>query len=245
LTDIKIKPDAVGNARTKLINAWRTNDLEIGEFEVIGPAGVDFFYGDREGWVLGAVVSLGRSSNNFGTDWYPWEGPDESHDIHIHHIASLDDHEHTELVTLHSGIYDTTIEYCTDVSHNTRSGVHMPSAMTTIRWCELQNGQRDGVSVYVPPMKENGSYEQFKTLPETRFPGRNNSLYGNRLLDNAKYAISFSSPDWFDGGPDQQPVICGNEYNGETQGTPGSECSEDTPAGDGIGHTGGDSPWGD
>lgn len=243
LTDVRIKPRAIGNARGKLVNAWRTNNLEIGEFEVIGPAGVDYYSGDNDGYVLGAVVSLGRSSNNFGTSHYPWEGPDESHNIHVHHIASLDRHAHTELVKLHAGNYDVTIEYCTDTGGNTRSGVFLPGAQTTVRWCELENGQRDGVSVFVPPMKENDSYEQFKQIPDDRFPGKNNSIHGNRLLDNERRAIAFSSPDWFDGGPDQQKIVCGNEFNGQTDGTPGESCPDSVPEGDGVGYLGGDSPW--
>lgn len=243
LTDVWIKPRAVGNARTKLINAWRTNDLEIGGFEVIGPAGVDYVDGDADGSALGAVVSLGRSSNNFDTSHYPWDGPDESHGIHVHHIANLDGHEHTELVKLHAGNHDITIEYCTDRGGNSRSGVFLPGAQTTVRWCELTNGERAGVSVYVPPMKENGSFEQFDQLPPDRHPGTNNAIYGNHLLDNEGPAIAFSSPEWFNGGPNQQRDLCGNEIDRMSPGAPDQPCPSSLPTGEGIGHTGGDSPW--
>lgn len=243
LTDVKLTPTAVGNARGKLINAWRTNQLDIGGFEVIGPAGADHFVGGKDGYVLGAVVSLGRSSNNFGTDHYPWDGPDESHDIRVHHIANLAGHAHTELVKLHAGNHDVTVEYCSDRGGNSRSAVLVPGGDCTIRWCDLRNGGKAAIHVFVPRMKENGSYEAFSSIPAGRFPGRNNAIYGNRLVNHAGGVIGFSSPEWFDGGPSAQRALCGNEITGEAEGDPGKACPEDVPAGDGVGHTGGDSPW--
>jgi len=239
LTGVTIKPSAVGGARGKLISAYRTNDLEIGEFEVIGPAGIDWFVGDKRGYALGAIVSLGRSSNNFGTASYPWEGPDESHDIHVHHIANRDGYQHTELVKLHSGNHDVTVEYCTDTGGLTRSGIHMPGAQSTVRWSVLTESPRNGVSVYVPPMKERGSYEAFSTIPDERFPGRNNEIYGNKLLDNGEGAIGFSSPEWFENSQGDQLTICGNTTDDGIDRT----CPESVPQSDKIGYTGGDSPW--
>lgn len=239
LTDVKITPRAAGNAREKLISSWRTNDLEIGGFEVTGPAGVDHFLGDEDGYVLGAVVSLGRSSNNFGTSWYPWEGPDESHGIRVHHILQREGHPHTELVKFHAGNYDATVEYCTDTGGMTRSGVRLAAGQSTVRWCVLSNSPRNGVSVAVPAMRENGAYDAFSDIPESRFPGRNNAIYGNRLEGNADGAIGFSSPDWFETGPGHQEAICENDTGGDSQ-TP---CSGEVPDGAGTGHTGGDGPW--
>lgn len=243
LRDVKVTPRRVGNARGKLISAWRTNALEIGGFEVIGPAGTGFFMGEQSGHVLGAVISLGRSANNFGTDHYPWTGPDESHDIHVHHIAHLAGHAHTELVKLHGGNHDVTVEYCTDLGGNSRSSVLLPAGDCTIRWCDLRDAGKAGIHVFVPPMKENGAYEAFASIPEERYPGRNNAIYGNRLLNHAGGAIGFSSPEWFDGGPSAQRVLCGNEITGEAQGDPTRACPDDIPTGEGIGHTGGDGPW--
>lgn len=239
LTDVAIRPRKVGNARRKLVSSYRTNDLDIGGFEVVGLAGADYFVGGKDGYVLGAIVSLGRSSNNFGTSHYPWEGPDESHNIRVHHIAHRDDHQHTELVKTHAGNYDVTIEYCTDPGGMTRSGVHLPGAQSTVRWCVLTNSPRNGVSVSIPPMKENGAYEAFETIPEERFPGRNNAIYGNRLVGNEEGAVGFSSPEWFENGRSDQRVICGNVTDADTE----SSCPASIQDGDGIGHAGGDSPW--
>lgn len=240
LADVTIAPRAVGNARGKLVSSWRTNGLEIGGFEVVGPAGVEYFLGEADGYALGAVVSLGRSSNNFGTSWYPWEGPDESHDIRVHHVLQRAGHAHTELVKFHAGNYDATVEYCTDTGATTRSAVRLAAGQSTVRWCVLSNSPRNGVRVAVPAMRENDADDAFSELPEERFPGRNNAIYGNRLVGHDEGAIGFSSPEWFDTGPEYQETICGNETGSGTD----APCSEAVPDGDGTGHAGGESPWG-
>lgn len=236
LTDVKVMPRAAGNARGKLISSYRTNNLEIGGFEVIGPAGVEYYLGDADGYVLGAIVSLGRSSNNFGTSHYPWEGPDESHNIHVHHILQQNDHAHTELVKFHAGNYDATVEYCTDTGGMTRSAIRLAAGQSTVRWCILSNSPRNGVSVAVPAMKENDAYEAFSVIPESRFPARNNAIHGNKLAGNADGGIGYSAPEWFETGPGYQRVICGND-TGDGSEPP---CSNDVPSGDGTGYSGGE-----
>lgn len=245
LTDVEITPRAVGNARAKLIAAYRTNRLEIGGFEVIGPAGVDWVYGDRDGHGLGEIVSIGRSPNNFGKPWYPWESPDESHDIHVHHIANLQGHAHTELVQAHGGNYDMTIEYCTSLGGGSRFGVSMPGARSTVRWCRLNDRDGGGVLIRTPPYRETWSEwaDEFEQLPDERFPGVNNAVYGNEFLENGGPSLVIRSPGWFDNGPEQQRALCGNETNGSGDGRPDEPCPSSVPSGDGIGHTGGDSPW--
>jgi len=42
---------------------------------------------------------------------------------------------------------------------------------------------------------------------------------------------------------DAQRHVCGNDIEGSTNGDPEKECPAELPAGDGIGHTGGDSPY--
>lgn len=250
LTDVKIMPHAIGNTRRRHVNTYRVNNLEIGEFEVIGPAGVAYTLGELEGHRIGAIIATGRSSNNFGTDAYPWNGPDESHNIHIHHVANLEGYEHTELVKTHAGNYDVTVEYCSDLGRSGRknspgvgSVVTLVAGRSTVRWNTFTNADGNGVYVYIPAMKENESYEAFDHIPEDRFPSLNNAIYGNQLLDNGKRAIAFSSPDWIDNGLNAQEVICGNEYNGDTQADPDKPCNDDVPETETIGHLGGDSPW--
>lgn len=245
LSGVKILPRAAGNARAKLISTYRTNHLEIGNFEVIGPAGVDWIYGDKEGYVLGSFVSIGRSPNNFGTAWYPWEDPDQSHDIHIHHIANLDGYAHTELVEPHGGNYGMTIEYCTSLGGGSRFGIAMSGAQSTIRWCRIQDRDGGGIVIRTPPYRENWSEwaDTFERLPEDRFPGVNNSVYGNQLLNIAGRSFTIRSPDWFENGPGEQRFLCGNELDEEGDENLDKSCPDSVPEGDGIGHTGGDSPW--
>ena len=246
LTDVRIEPHAVGNARGKLVNAWRVNDLQVGGFEVTGPAGVAYSLGGKSGYELGAVVSLGRSPNNFGTEWYPWEGPDRSHDVRVHHVANTGGHDHTELVKTHGGMYDVTIEYCTDAGGSGRddgggAGFTIPSAKTTVRWCIARGGDDHGVSIMTPgSIAEEAVYSVYEPLPDEQFPGRNNAVYGNRLLDNAGDALNFYGPERFPNGPEHQRVVCGNEVRGSTQGEPAATCPASVPSGDGVGHTGGD-----
>lgn len=250
LTDVKIKPHAIGNTRRRHVNTYRVNHLEIGEFEIIGPAGLAFTLAETDEYHIGAIIATGRSSNNFGTDAYPWDGPDESHDIHIHHVANLEGYDHTEFVKTHAGNYDVTVEYCTNLggsgrrdSPGTGASVQLVAGRSTVRWNVLNGGDEHGVMVYVPSMKENDAYEAFESIPEERFAGVNNAIYGNEMRDNGERAISYSSPDWIDNGPDAQAVVCGNEVNGHTDGTPDDSCPSDVPESDPIGYLGGKSPF--
>lgn len=247
LTDVKIKPHRIGNSRKKLIAAFRVNNLEIGEFEVIGPAGVAYHYRDTDDYGLGALVSIGRSSNNFGTNSYPWKGPDESHNIHVHHIANPDGHRHTELVKMHPGNYDVTIEYCTDHGGfgrnlDTGASIKVASARTTARWCSIKNGTGNGIEISVMGSpKGNAVHDQFATIPDDRFPGRNNAVYGNRILNVGGQPITINAPDSLN-GQELQQMICGNDLPKTAQKEFTSSCPTGTPDGNGIGHTGGDSP---
>lgn len=249
LANVAVTPHGVGNARGKLVNAWRVVGLEVGGFDVVGPAGVAYSLGREEGYELGAVVSLGRSANNFGTEWYPWDGPDRSHDVRVHHVANTAGHDHTELVKTHGGMYDVTIEYCTDAGGSGRddaggAGFTIPSARTTVRWCVVRDGTDNGVTIMTPgSLADDEVYAVYEPLPDEQFPGRNNAVYGNRLLGNAGDAVGFYSPDGFPNGPAHQRLLCGNEVSGATRGDPGAACPTSVPTGDGIGHTGGDSPW--
>lgn len=114
LTDITFMPHAVGNSRGGVFQPIRTNHMEIGEFRLIGPAGVKHLLGDEPGH-NGEIVYLGTAPGNTLDDWYPWNTLDQSHDIHVHHIVNTQGHPHSELVDVKGGVYDVTIEYCTDL----------------------------------------------------------------------------------------------------------------------------------
>lgn len=249
LKDVKIKPQSVANTRRKMIIHYRVNNIEIGEFLVTGPAGLDWTIGQESGWPNAEIVSLGRSYNNYGKPWYPWEEPDRSHDVHVHHIANLEGYDHSELVLTHGGMYDVTIEYCSDMSSSGRekhkgAGIRIQSAQTTVRWCDIQNGYNHGIRIDVPgSLAKEDIRELYEKLPESQFPGWHNEIYGNRLIDNREDAVAFVSPKNIDNGPSKQKIVCGNEYNGDTQGNPDSECPDWVPERGTIGHLGGDSPW--
>lgn len=248
LSDVKIKPHRIGNAGAKLIATSRVNDLEIGGFELIGPAGAMWFKGGRGGYVLGEVVSMGRSSNNFGTDAYPWPGPDESHGVRVHHIANTAGHRHTELVKVHAGMYDVTVEYCTDNGGFGRqegggSSLALNGANSTARWCHISNGAGDGVNISVLGSPERASvHDEFDTIPEDRYPGRNNAVYGNVFANLDGRPLVLNTPDEGD-GIEHQRLVCGNAVDEPADERLTEPCPETVPAGEGVGHLGGDSPW--
>lgn len=270
LRDIKIKPAAIGNARRHVIGTQRVNQLEIGEFRLLGPAGTENLYGDSVdhpsgGLVaanhIGEVVQIGAKHNVFDEGEggsYVWDTPDESHDIHVHHIDNSEGHSHTELVELGTSVYDALIEFCTDAGGAgkyflsedhaawTETSMGIRGGRCTLRWCAIENGFGSGVQVGTPPGFDR-NLEKYQAIPAARFPGTNNSVYGNRIVDNAGLAIAFPYELYqgheVDMGPAVQDVICGNVYNGETQADPDQPCSESVPTIDEIGHLGGDSPW--
>ncbi len=246
LTDVKVLPDAVGNTIGRCVRVSNTNNAEIGEFELIGPVGTGFLYEGSEGENI-EVVKIGEPPDNLE----PGEAIDQTHDIHVHHIANLEGYPHAELVEGEPGTYDILIEYCTD---NGGSGKHPSSgdtsmalrgASSTLRWSVLANGHGSGLEIGVGGVPSKA--DAFEDVPEDRFPSKNNSVYGNRIVDNRGNAIQFEAEDedaTIDGGPEEQKVICGNEYNGETMGDPDKACPDWVPETDRIGYLGGDSPWG-
>lgn len=235
LTDVKVTPHQVGNCRADFIKLQYANNVEIGEFEVIGPAGVKFTKGDAVGH-NSEIVYLGTP---------PGKGfaPDESSNIHVHHIDNSEGYAHAELVDCKTGTSNVTIEYCTDsggaseaiTDDGTESAVHLGGNDIIVRWNVISGAAQAGIEIDSdiaatdnPPV----------ALAEG---GTDNAIYGNRLVDNGGRTIQFAYPE--QQGQDDQRTICGNEYNGETHGDPDQPCSSDVPAGEGIGYMGGDSPW--
>lgn len=106
LRDIVVKPHTVGNCRADFIKVHWSKNVEIGEFKVIGLAGMKYLKGDATGH-NGEVVYFGNAADKS----YP---VDATHDIHIHHIDNSEGHPRTELVDAKSGCYNVLIKYCTD-----------------------------------------------------------------------------------------------------------------------------------
>lgn len=251
LTDAKVLPHAVGNTSSPPVRVFRTKHSEIGEFEVIGPAGVGYLYGDQRGH-NGEIVKIGRPPDQLDTH----EPIDQSHDIHVHHIANLEGHPHNELVEAEPGTYDILIEYCTDAGGSAKyrssenespsgeAAIGIRGGSSTLRWSVVSNGHGAAVDVGVGGVQSKA--EAFEDVPDDRFPGKHNSIYGNWLTNNRGIAMKYEAVGpgtSIDAGPEDQKVVCGNEYNGETMDDPDRECPNGVPESDTIGHLGGDSPW--
>lgn len=265
--DLVIKPHAVGNTLRPLIYVAYSRQVEIGEFEVIGPAGLAMLeFGDEESH-NGEVVYLGHAPDQlddsitaaqFGGE------PDQSRDIHVHHIDNSAGHPHAELVDVKAGCSDVLIEYCTDAGGAGRyilpggdptseTSMHLGGRNVTLRWNVIEGSHGQGVEV--------GSYglaqpEAFEDQYGMAFPedlldhGRANEIYGNRIVDCAGLAIQYPTV-YTDGterivegyGPGDQTRVCGNSITGESHGQPARACDGEVPTTDTIGHLGGDSPW--
>ena len=236
LTDVVVKPHAIGNARAAMIKHEYANDIEIGAFEVIGPAGLKFTLGDRIGH-NSEIVYLGTPP---GKD----APPDLSETIHVHHIDNSGGYDHAEMVDCKTGISDVTIEYCTDAGGSSEAiadesnggAVVVGATDVTVRWNVLSNGAYAGIEI-------DSDIAATENPPEVyEDGGTNNAFYGNRLVGNGGRAISFPYAQAGQGQADQR-VVCGNAFDGETNGDPDAPCDEAVPTTDEIGHCGGDSPW--
>lgn len=237
LLDIKIKPDALGYSRGNLMNAKWVRDVEIGEFEIIGPAGMDILL-DEAVHHNSEIVYIG------GAGFTNPESPccDKSRNIHVHHIDNSTGYPHAELVDIKSGTQNVTVEYCTDAGGAGEAindggdpgAVHIGGADIIVRWNVIENAATDGISFYSQSISHEtpDSYD----APD----GTGCSIYGNRIVDTDGLAIGFAQMDHV--GPEDQRVICGNEYNGETHGKPDKPCPDSIPGSKTIGHLGGDSP---
>lgn len=260
IRDIKIKPHAVGNVLGSMINTFFANDVEIGEFRVIGPGGLKHLKGDASGH-NGEVVYVGTPYPKFRTDKEPdrvIEGADldESHNYYIHHIDNSEAHPHAELVDIKGGAYNVTIEYCTDTGGGARylldghdpgseSAVRLGGRNCVFRWNIIENSHGNGVETWHWCIANPEDCDFYDEIPKPPEKGEKNyEIYGNRLVDNEELAVKFNQgEDHPSVGPDGFTTVCGNEYNGETHGDPDNSCPDALHTGEGIGHTGGDSPW--
>lgn len=242
--DVVIAPHGIGNSQTQLINVIRAKNCEFGPFKMIGPAGVEYLYGDKVSH-QGEILYIGSPLQVYadGADGYFWDEYDKTRNIHIHHIDNSEGYHHSEIVDCKDGTENITIEYCTDAGGSRNNepysaqSVHMRGHNCTVRWNRLADGAGNGIEVYKP-----GSNELY---PEFGFDERvvdriaiENEIYGNEIRDFEKKAIAFD-----EGTRDAQRRVCGNDIRGDTNGEPKKQCPETLPKGDGIGHTGGDSPW--
>jgi len=244
IQDVVIAPHGIGNSQEKLISVVRVKDSEFGPFKVIGPAGVQYLYGDAVSHI-GEILYIGQPLQVYadGADGYFWDTYDQTRNIHIHHIDNSEGYHHAELVDCKDGTRNITVEYCTDAGGSQNNepfsaqSIHVRGHDCTFRWNRLAGGEGNGIEVYKP-----GSDELY---PEFGFDQQvvdriatDNEMYGNQISDFGGKAIAFDEDT-----RDAQQHVCGNDIDGSTNGNPEQECPAKLPAGDGIGHTGGDSPY--
>jgi len=251
VTGLRLKPHAVGNTQGACLKVQFVRNTEIGEFRVLGPAGQRYLLGD-EGGFFGEVVYLGLPIG--GAAKFDGVTLDQSRDVHIHHINNSAGHPHAELVDVKPGTQDVLIEYCTDgggaggIRPAPGGGcIGLKGQRATVRWCRLERSRGDGV--YVGSWHVTHPDQSEYDIPSVAHDdGQSNSLYGNNISDYRKLAVRYPQADGsiIDSfGPDAQRVVCGNEIDGQTHGSPSESCGADVPTSDEIGHLGGNSPWDD
>lgn len=244
LEDIVVAPHRIGNSQKSLVSLERTENAEVGPFRVIGPAGTKYLLTDRAGH-NGEIVYLGTSPSNLETDWHPWSAYDRTRGVRVHHLDNSAGHGHSEIVNAKLGTQDITVEYCTDGggARNTEdypsAAVRFQSFGATVRWCDLRNGQGHGVEIASHKARD-AQEEQADPSAIERRGGTDNAVYGNRIAGFDDLAVAFLIEEQ---GQSAQRFVCGNDVDGRTHGDPGQPCPSEVPAGDGVGHTGGDSPW--
>lgn len=243
LTDLVIKPHAIGNTRGSMVDLNFVENVEVGEFRLIGPSGLDYLLGNKIGH-FGEIVYVGSppgaTFNAIERQGELAGDIDSSNGVYIHHIDNSAGHGHIELVDIKAGSQNVTVEYCTSVdarlpSDNDHStAVHIGGHDVTFRWNRIVSPADRGVDI--------GNYAE--SIPEFPHPdapdaGTNNSVYGNEFKEMNGLTINYTSET----SEDKQRSVCGNTIDGETDGNPTRDCPDDIPETDSIGHLGGDSPW--
>ena len=237
--DIVCAPAAIGNSRKPLMLFERTKHLEIGPLRVMGLAGADYVLGDRETHV-GEIIYLGQPLFE-APEGYPWDTIDYTSHVHVHHVDNSEGHPHSELVNAKIGTHDVLVEYCS--SHGgaqnndgePNAEIRFESTDATLRWCDLRNGSDLGIHVWGDwndPISEERDPERISERV-----GDNHAIYGNRFENFTNGAMRI------DAALSEQRFVCGNDIIGPPGNAPETTCSSEVPAGDGIGHLGGDSPW--
>ena len=209
LRDIVVEPSRLGNGARALIQVERVRDASIGNFEVIGPAGMQFDprVDNHEVGHIREIVYVGSPEVHRGEDYYGFDTLDRSRNIRIHHIDNSAGYEHNELVDVKLGSTDVTVEYCTDrnAGHNTEGAVSAAIDVKgndcTVRWNDIGECPLPvSFGAWAPSDDvDGGDWSQ------------NNAVYGNHIHDFA--AGPFRLRNEGDIGPvsfEDQRRLCGN-----------------------------------
>lgn len=200
-----VEPARAGNTRRALIQTSRIRDAVIGGFKVIGPTGMKYDprVANQEIGHIREVVYIGTPADQYKSPDYPYDTPERSRNIRVHHIDNSEGHAHNDFVEVKPGCTDVTIEYCTDrnAGHNPEGIVEPAIPISgndcTIRWNDIGN---------CPSPIGFNSWEM-----DGKEWGKNNEVYGNRIHNFAAGAINFRSRNGVELSPDDQGILCGNE----------------------------------
>jgi hypothetical protein len=246
-----VSPHRLGNAGQSLINSVQFRDSVIGGFEVIGPAGTKWILDDTEGH-NGEIVYLGTAPDNREKRGY--DGYDRTRNVRVHHIDNSEGHPHSELVDCKAGVENVTVEYCTDgggaQTHEgpNQRAISLDGRSCTVRWNVIHGVEGDGVRIGPQNVRSDLEFLGEPTTEYDRSLGTDNAIYGNVVTGCTQDAVNFlreSKRPERDTNPlpADQRALCGNRFDAYSDGAPGQDCPGDVPAGDGVGHLGGDSPW--
>ena len=236
-----IAPHRIGYSGAQLVKFRFCREAEAGPFRVSGRAGAAWQL-TGSGHPSGEIVYVGTSPSTIEKtpEVNKW---DNTRNVRVHHVDNSAGHPHGQLVDIKPGTENVTVEYCTDGggSHNNKDwaarSVAVRGHAATVRWNRLQDGADTGIG-----LGSNHNNDPENELQERA--GEDNEIYGNEITGFGGKAIAF--PWTFDGpgqAPEDQAILCGNEFDGPVDGTPGRECGPDISETDEIGHVGGDSPW--
>lgn len=227
IRDVKVKPHTVGNTKGPCVHVFHSEDVEVGEFEVIGPAGVAHFVFANPGHD-GEVVYIGTVGNGWRRRYGGHVG--RPNNIHVHHIDNSAGYKHAEIADAKAGTSNVLIEYCTSVGNvSGQPAIHLGGVTGVARWNRVVSAERDGVVIG----NHGTTYEQVSDA------ATKNAVYGNRIRKSGKNAIHITP----DTTLKAQEYVCGNDIGTTGDGNPEKSCPAGVPTGDGVGHTGGQSPW--
>jgi len=239
LDDVVFEPAAIGNSASSFIGVARLRNSSIGDFEVVGPAGM-VYHPEVENAIeshVGEIVYIGSGPDDIASDdyVYPWNGLDRTRNVRIHHIDNGAGYHHSELVDIKVGCRDVTVEYCTDrgaggQTDGVSAGAISPKSNDcTVRWNDLGD---------CPIAIEFDPYAPVEHVDAIDW-AEDNEIYGNYVHGYSEAAIAFQQTPEGTPTPEDQSVFCGNRIEGPDAGTYAyatGRCRTDVPSGDGVGH---------
>lgn len=212
LEDVVVEPARIGNSARALVQIERVRDAVVGNFAVIGPAGMQYDprVDNHEVGHIREIVYVGSPEVHRGEDHYQYETLDRTRDVRIHHIDNSAGYEHNELVDVKLGSENVTVEYCTDrnAGHNTEgvvnAAIDIKGNDCTVRWNDLGE---------CPLPMSFGAWAPSDDVDGGDW-SQDNAVYGNHIHDFA--AGPFRIRNTGDSGPvsfDDQRVLCGNRVD--------------------------------